>query len=502
MRRASLVLVGVLLVGCAPVGGGRPDADLVRITLLQVNDIYEVEPVDRGARGGMARLATLVRAARRDNPQTVFALAGDTLSPSVMSTFLKGEQMVAALNAAGLDLATFGNHEFDFGPDVLRQRMAESRFVWLSANVRERASGQPFGGARREVLRAFGPITVGIFGLTMAETQATSSPGPDVVFDDPRETGQAVAADLRRRGAHLVVALTHQDMAADRALADTADVDVILGGHEHEPLVAEEGKAIVTKAGADGRYLVQIDLWLTPEGKVVERSWRFREVSRRVPDDPEVAAVVRRYVDRMGRELDVEIGRTSVPLEAHGSKLRSQETNLGNFVADVMRARMGTDVALVNGGGIRTDRTVPAGPLTRRDVHGLLPFTNVVMKLELPGRVLRAALEHGLAQADRLGGGFLQVSGVRVGYDPARPAGSRIVSVEVGGSPLVETRAYTVAVPSYVARGGDGFTMLREAKVLIDAQSGSDLSRMIVDGIAGRGTIAPAVEGRLRAIAR
>jgi 5'-nucleotidase len=299
-----------------------------------------------------------------------------------------------------------------------------------------------------------------------------------------------------------VVALTHQDMAADRALADTADVDVILGGHEHEPLVAEEGKAIVTKAGSDGRYLVQVDLWLTRAGKVVERSWRFREVSRRVPDDPEVAAVVKRYVDRMGRELDAVIGQTTVPLEAHGSKLRTQETNLGNFVADVMRARMGTDVALVNGGGIRTDRTVPAGPLTKRDVHALLPFTNVVMKLEVEGRLLRATLEHGLAQADRLGGGFLQVSGVRVGYDPARPAGGRIVSMEVGGTPLAEASAYTVAVPSYVARGGDGFTMLRGAKVLVDLQSGPDLAQMIVDAIAARGTIAPAVEGRLRAVAR
>ena len=502
-RRLVLVLLVVsLLAACAPWHGGRPDADLVRVTLLHVNDLYEIEPVDQGRRGGIARLATLVEAARRENPHTVFVLGGDVLSPSIMSTFLKGEQMVAALNAVGLDVATFGNHEFDFGPSVLRDRMKESRFVWVSANVRERASGQPFGGARRDLLRTLGPVTVGILGLTMPETRATSSPGPDVVFDDPLRTGQAVAADLRRRGAHLVVAITHQDMAADRALAEAADVDVILGGHEHEPLVAEEGTAIVIKAGSDGRYLVQVDLWLTPDGRLAERSWHFREVSRRVADDPDVAAIVKGYVDRMSGELDAVIGRSTVPLEAHESKLRTQETNLGNFVADVMRARTGADVALVNGGGIRTDRTVPPGPLTKRDVHALLPFTNVVMKLEVPGRVLRAALEHGLAQADRLGGGFLQVSGVQVLYDPTGAPGNRIVSVAVGAAPLAEDRAYTVAVPTYIARGGDGFTMLRAARVLVDAQSGPDLPQMIVDAIVTRESVAPAVEGRLRRVAQ
>jgi 5'-nucleotidase len=336
----------------------------------------------------------------------------------------------------------------------------------------------------------------------MAETRATSSPGPEVVFDDPLRTGQAVAADLRRRGAQVVIALTHQDMAADRALAEAADVDVVLGGHEHEPLVLEEGKAIVVKAGSDGRYLVQVDLWLTREGRLVERSWTFREVSRRVPDDPDVAAIVKRYVDRLSRELDGVIGRSTVALEAHESKLRTQETNLGNFVADVMRARMDADVALVNGGGIRTDRTVPPGPLTKRDVHGLLPFTNVVMKLEVSGRALRAALEHGLAHADRLGGGFLQVSGVQVLYDPKGTPGNRITSVAVGTIPLVADRAYTVAVPGYVARGGDGFTMWREAKVLVDAQSGPDLAQLIVEAIVTRESVAPAVDGRLRAVAR
>ena len=148
----------------------------------------------------MSRLATLVRQARRENPNTVFVLAGDTLSPSVESRVLRGAQMVAALNAIGLDLATFGNHEFDFGPGVLRERIAESRFVWLASNVVDRPSGRPFGDAAPDLLLTFDGVRVGFLGLTTPETAWVSSPGPDVVFGDPRVAGGEAAARLRARG--------------------------------------------------------------------------------------------------------------------------------------------------------------------------------------------------------------------------------------------------------------------------------------------------------------
>jgi len=371
--------------------------------------------------------------------------------------------MIAGLNAAGLDLATFGNHEFDFGPAVLLERMQESQFLWLSANVLDRRTGLPFGGARADRLITVAGIPVGLFGLTMAGTAVTSSPGPAVLIRDPQQVGVDVAADLRRRGARVVVALTHQDMAQDKALAAAADVDVILGGHEHDPLIAEEGKTLITKAGSDARYLVQVDLWLTPQGDLVERSWTFHEVSRRVPPDPEAEAMVQAYAQRLDRELDVMVGRTAVPLEARRTQLRTRETNVGNFVAD-----------------------------------RLLPFTNVVLKLELRGADLRRALEHGLAEADREGEGFLQVSGLRLTYDARRPPGSRLLHVEVGGRPLQDQPAYTVAVISYLARGGDGFTAFRAGKVLVGEESGPQLSDLVLEGIAARATIAPQVEGRIR----
>jgi len=294
-----------------------------------------------------------------------------------------------------------------------------------------------------------------------------------------------------------VVSVTHQEIADDRALAAAVDVDLILGGHEHDPMVAEEGKTLITKGGSDARYLVQVDLWLTREGKLVERSWRFREVSRRVEADPAVEELVRDYAARLDRELDTVIGRADAPLEARSHQLRTQETNLGDFVADRLRERLETDAAVINGGAIRTNRTVPPGPLTKRDVHSLLPFTDVVMKLELRGRDLRAALEHGLAQTDRVGGGFLQVSGIRFVWDPKREPGRRVVSATVGGRVLEDDGAYTVAVPSYLVRGGDGYTALARGRALVDGTSGPQVAQILMDAIVARGAIAPSTDGRI-----
>ena len=494
---AIAVVIAAALAACAALGGRALDTDLLHVTLLQINDHYVLEPVAGGRRGGMARLATLVRDLKRENPNTIFALAGDTLSPSVESALMRGAQMVAALNAIGLDFATFGNHEFDFGPEVLRERMKESKFRWLSANVVDRRSGQAFGGASAEVLVTLGGVRVGLFGLTTAQAAQTSRPGPDVTFAQPVTAAKDVAARLRAQGASIVVAVTHVTMAEDKAIAAAADVDVILGGHEHEPLVAEEGKTLITKAGSDARYLVQVDVWLTREGRLVERSWRFREVSRRIAPDPAVEALVRDYARRLDRELDAVVGKSSVPLEARSATLRTEETNLGDFVADALRERLGTDVAVINGGAIRTNRTVPPGPLTRRDVLSLLPFTDMVVKLEMRGADLRAALKHGLAQTDRVGGGFLQLSGARVVWDPRLAPGRRIVDVSVTGKPLADDAAYTVAVPGYLVRGGDGYTVFAHAKTIVDAESGPQVSQVVIDAIAARADIAPAVDGRI-----
>ena len=499
-RVVALVAVVLVLAGCGTFRRTSAAPDLVKITILQINDAYALEPVDDGRRGGMARLATLVKDLRAKNPNTLFLLAGDFLSPSVLSTYLKGRQMIAVLDAIGMDAVTFGNHEFDFGPAVLIERMRESRFAWISSNVRDRRTGSTFGGAQHDRIVTVGGIRVGLLGLTLAEAAHSTAGGRDVQFDDPLKIGVETAAALRRRGAQLVIAITHQEMGADRELGEKGAIDLIVGGHEHEPLVAESARAVVTKAGSDARYLVQVDLWVTRDGKLVERSWTFHEVSARVVPDPAITTLVARYTGELDRELAGPAGRTDVALDARRHIVRTQETGVGNFLADVMREALEADVALMNGGGIRGDKVFPTGPLLRRDIYTLLPFSNAVVKVEVTGTALRQALEYSLAQADNQGGGFLQVSGAQVSYDERKPAGQRIVALAVGGKPVEPTARYSVATIDFVANGGDGHTAFRGARVLVAPTNAPDLPTLVLRAIEARKTIAPAIEGRIRAV--
>src|SRR4051812_23993288 len=179
-RRRALALL-LMLVWSVMVATAQtpPASKCVRITLLQVNDVYQFMPVDRGTQGGLARVSTLRKQIMKDSPNTLFLFSGDTISPSVESIKFKGQQMIDAWNNIGLDYATLGNHEFDFGPDELLKRMKESRFQWLSANVVDR-DGKSFGGMPPFVIREIGGIKIGVFGLLLPDTMTTSRPGPDV----------------------------------------------------------------------------------------------------------------------------------------------------------------------------------------------------------------------------------------------------------------------------------------------------------------------------------
>ncbi len=496
-RRPFLpILVAGLLAGCV---AREPDRPPVRLTFLQFNDHYVLEPTDRaGQKGGMARIATLVARTRQESPHTLLALAGDTISPSIMSAVLRGEQMIAAWNQLGLDVATFGNHEFDFGPPTLLARMRESRFAWVSSNVLDRATGQPFGGARATHVVERDGVAVGFFGLTVADTPQTSSPGPGVEFRDPIATARGAVANLRTGRRPIVVAVTHQDMPADERMArEVPGIHLVIGGHEHDPLENLVGETLITKAGADGVFVVRIDLQATRDGKVLARQHRFIPITPELPEDPAMAALVARYQGRLSEALDVRIGETRVPLDARNAALRTSETNAGNLVTDVMRARLQADVALMNGGGIRGNQLVPAGALTRRDINALLPFLNVLVMLEVPGKVLLEVLERSVSVYPRESGGFLQVSGLSFVFDPARPPGQRVVRVVVGGEPLDPERRYKLATNSYTAGGGDGYAMLATAKPLVFPEDGPGLAETLLEAIERAGVIAPATEGRI-----
>jgi 5'-nucleotidase len=478
----------------------KPDCT-VRLTILQVNDVYQFAPVDLGTRGGLARLLTLKKEIEKQSPNTLFLLSGDTISPSVESITYKGAQMIDAWNTAGLDYSTFGNHEFDFGPDVLRQRMKESKFKWIVANVIDKKTGKPFGDAPAYVIREFDGVKVGIFGLTLEETQITSRPGPDVEFLNPCETARKTVAEIHSRGVKTVIALTHLSMSEDKQVARCAGVDVIIGGHEHTLLESTSGGAPIFKMTADARELGQIDLNISKSTGAVESiDWKVIPVTDKIKDDPQFATLNRKYGTLL-KELSLVVGRTSVDLDARSAAGRTQETNIGDFIADAFRASTGADVGIMNGGSIRADEIIGAGPLTRRNVLSILPFKNKVVKVELSGATLRAALEHGVARSaeDAEPGRFPQVSGITYAFDGRRPPGSRIVSLTVNGKPLDENKNYTLATSDYVALdGGDGYAMLKGARVLIPREQAKFDADVLQSAIIAKKVIAPKVEGRIK----
>lgn len=499
-RKTVLTLVLALVALVSSYAQQKPDCT-VRVTLLQVNDVYQFAPVDLGARGGIARVLTLKKEIEKQSPNTLFLLAGDTISPSVESITYKGSQMIDAWNAARLDYATFGNHEFDFGPDVLRQRMSESRFKWIAANVIDKKTGKPFGDAARFVIREFEGVKVGIFGLTLEETKITSRPGPDVEFLSPCETAKKIVSELHARGVKTVVALTHLSMSEDKQVARCAGVDVIIGGHEHTLLESTSGGAPIFKMTADARELGEINLNISKNTGAVESiDWKVIPVTNEIKEDQSFATIYRKY-GALLKELSQVVGRTAVALDARSAVNRTQETNVGDFIAEAFRNASVADVGLINGGSIRADEILRAGPLTKRDVLSILPFKNRVVKLELTGATLRAALEHGVARSaeDAEPGRFPQVSGIRLTFDATRPPGSRIVNLTINGKPLDDQRKYTLATSDYIGiDGGDGYEMFKGARLLLPRERASFDSDVLRSAIATKKVITPKVDGRIQ----
>jgi 5'-nucleotidase len=465
------------------------------LTILQVNDVYSTVPID--GMGGLARLATVKARMIAAGRTPLVLLAGDFLSPSVASSVFKGEQMVAGLNAAGLDLATLGNHEFDFGIDVLLQRMAEAKWQWVISNVIDTATNRPIGGAAPYVIRKFGTLTVGFIGLCLTGDEIESSRLGRMRLVDPLEAAATYLPVLKQEGAQIIVALTHLTFSDDRRLAARfPDIDVIVGGHEHYPITAIEDRTLISKAGSDGRFVARIDVDRTTNG-TAQRFFELMPIDDSIPHEASTKAVVDAYEARLGAALEVVVGTSTVPLDAETLRLRAAETNLGNLVADVMRAEVGADVTIVNAGSVRGDRVYPAGPLNRRTLVAIHPFNGVICKIETTGARILAALENGASRMPLTDGRFAQVSGLTYRIDPSATPGNRIRDITVGGQPLDRQRTYTVAITDYQIGGGDGFEMFKDQRVLVGPESGPLIVNALEKYVTARGSVSPRVEGRI-----
>ncbi|HET6978309.1 MAG TPA: 5'-nucleotidase C-terminal domain-containing protein [Pyrinomonadaceae bacterium] len=497
-RRSALALV-LFIMGIFSIAAQEKPQCNIKVTLLQVNDVYQFAPVDGGKSGGLGRVLTLTKSIREKNPNTLFMMAGDTISPSVESITYKGAQMIEAWNAIGLDYATYGNHEFDFGPDVLQERVKESKFSWIAANVIDTRTNEPFGGAKRFVVREFGGVKVGLFGLVLPETKITSKPGPNIEFRNPCDTAKEVVSELHGQGVKVVIALTHLSMREDKEVARCSGVNVIIGGHEHTLLESHAGVAPIFKMTSDARELGQIDLNILPSGELDSIDWKVIPVDSKTKEAPEFAAIYKKYAGVL-TELAKPIGTTKVALDARSAENRTKETNVGNFITDAFRKATAADIGFMNGGSIRADGILGPGRLTQRDLLSIMPFKNKLVKLEVTGATLRAALEHGVSRSaeDSQPGGFPQVSGIKFSFDASRPSGSRLVDVTVNNLPLDDAKKYTLTTTTFIGLdGGDGYSMFKGATVVIPPERAPTDVDTVKKAI-GRVPIAPKVEGRIK----
>jgi len=505
-RRAPAIVAGAFfallgLVGHAPghsiAAAHRGGVATTTVTLMHFNDDYELTPT--GNLGGMAFLAGQVAATRAQDPQALLLFAGDLLSPSVESSVFQGAQMITALDRLGVTAATFGNHEFDRGDAALARSVAASHFPWLSSNVIVTASGAPFPRAVATLVTTVHGVKVGLLGLLTPETAILSNPGHDLTIEPVITAARAAVARLTAQGATVIVALTHEDMSGDIALARAVPrLDLIVGGHDHLLWDASVGHTLITKAQSDAHYLGVVTAQVGADGRVISMVDQPEVIdpSNTTPD-PAMTSLVKGYEARLSRQLSVVIGQSTTPLDARESVIRQKESALGDFIADAVRAHAGTDVALVNSGGIRTDAVTPPGQITRKTILSFLPFGDLLVTERISGAGLKAALENGVSQWKDVAGRFPQVSGVRFTWSPSRPVGARVLSVLVDGRPLSPTHLYTLATNDYLLGGGDGYASLAAGATLIGPTGAPLVADVVIAAVTHKRTIAPVVDGRI-----
>lgn len=490
----ALVLLTLLLALPAfPVEAKEP----LRLTVVHFNDLDRMEA--REERGGMAKVAAVIARARAEADHVLVTHGGDALSPSTMSAFDRGAHMIDLLNRLGPDLFVLGNHEFDFGPEVLLQRVAEADFPVLGANVRTPENGLP-EGVRERMLLTVGDWRIGAFGLTTPQTAVVSSPAP-LSFLPEIEVAAEQAEALRAEGADFVIALAHSDSEVDSALIRQGAANLILGGHDEElRLLWRPGGTAFVESGSQGDYVTLVHLLLEqPAAGGTVWSASFEVVDTRlVEPEAGMSEAVAGHLAALQADLAVELVVTDTELDTRRESVRRGESAFGSLVAEALREASGADAAIQNGGALRGDRLYPAGSrLTRGDIVTELPFGNELVLLEVTGATLRAALEHGVDAIEELSGRFPQVAGLRFRYDPRRPQGRRLLDISLGDAPLDPAGTYRLAVNSFIAGGGDGYDMLAAAPRVAHPAAGKTDAAVVIDHLERFERIAPHPDGRI-----
>jgi 5'-nucleotidase/UDP-sugar diphosphatase len=440
--------------------------------------------------GGTANLVAYLDALGRGDPHVAVFFGGDDFQGTPVSGLTKGRSQLELMNMIRPDAAVLGNHEFDYGLQQIRNTVAQARYPILAANLFDSSIGTTF--CTPTLVKSFGAVRVGLIGLLPLDlpilTLASTLAGTSMLDVD-----SLLNVHIRRlrevEKVNLVILLSHMGVGVDTVLAaHRRDIDIIVGGHSHTPLFTpiRKGRTVVVQAGSSGRYVGKLDCVVDLQGDSL-RSYSGSLVETRLgihPADSSIQQKVLEFEDLVTKDLDEVIGT----LTTDWKTAFDEECNTGDWEADVFRAYAGTDIALVNSGGLR--KSMFAGPIKKRDIWEMNPFGNTLITFALSGDQLMKMLEWQAARKGEL----MQVSGLQYAFDPRAPAGQKIIHASVNSQPIEPHRTYTFVTNNYVA--GHAERLLGVAPEAVKDLSVSDKD-VLIEYIMRHKTISSEVEGRI-----
>lgn len=456
--------IAVLLLcipSCEPnnVSANPLDDGKIEVGLLQVNDVYEITPLDEGKAGGMARIAAYKKHCLSQNANTLLIMAGDFLSPSVYNNMIKdsalvaGKQMIDVMNAAGFDLAIFGNHEFDISDALLQQRIDESSFQWVASNAFYKNINTHFKRNNKDIpgvwIKEFTDkdgtsARIGFLGITTNSNRTAY-----VVYDTTFERISKLYNELKK-SCDAVIAVTHQDMKDDIALAKMLpELTAIIGGHEHNLQYKKEGNVYITKAHSNARSAFYIKLLIDKKNHITKAEPELKYLDTSVAFDALTNALVqkwtadmRAYFEKNGYHIDSVIYK-GPPLDGRDESVRKDNNNnLAKIIKQAMEsAYPDAKLAIFNAGSIRVDDVLQS-PVTQYDILRALPYGGIIKEAEIKGDTLILMLNMNVRNENA--GGFLQYSDYVT---------KKLGAWYIGNTAINESAYYRVAIAEYLTKG-------------------------------------------------
>ncbi|MDR0472295.1 MAG: 5'-nucleotidase C-terminal domain-containing protein [Treponema sp.] len=504
-KRVFLVLAVFLLVGvlyAAPLQEGASYGKTGELILLHTND-YHGAVLPNNGRGGIAEIAAYVKAVKDLNPNVLLLDAGDINTGSAVSNMFNAEPDILAYNMMGYDAVVFGNHEFDGNQEKLNKQIQLAKFPFISSNIKTQTGG--FLGGNQYIVKKYGDITVGIFGITTLRAQTIASPDKSLVFINEIDAARDVVDILRTvEKADIIIGLTHMgnvkempDHITSVELAGAVPgINIIIDGHSHsfmdKPL--KSGNTWIVSANEQGKYVGHGKLNIV-NGQVTGFLWQP------IPIGPDLAAaeMLKPYLEKANESLKEVIGDAADAFIFGNRLTRYQETAIGNIITDAnawyFRTVSGLDVDFVihNGGNIRAE--LPKGQITRERILTILPFDNYLYIVSMRGSEI-IELFNFISTIPQGNGGFPQFSGdVRLTIDKTSGNGT-VKELSIGGEPVDPERLYRLCTNDYLLGGGDGYEVMKKA--IEPFNTSLLLSYVVTEYIkAQEGPVQPGTDGRL-----